>query len=533
MTPPDRELLEKFRTKGHEPSFTELVNRHLGLVHATALRITCQGQLAEEVSQTVFTKLARLGSPLKRGLSLVTWLHQTTRSTAIDLVRSEARRRKREETAALLATMSESPVPWEQISPVLDEIIGQLSPEERHLVLCRYFEGQSHAQVAHSLGLSEDAARMRVSRALEKVRALLGRRGITTTATALSMALPAQAMTAVPSGLAASVSSTALAATAASTTSIITIGIITMTKKTAIAAAAVLLAAGAGTAVYIASGTDAPTKSSGASTATSAASPTPATASEEGASSRFRGRERGSSAQVSTEETSLVSRYGEARVKMAKRITGKLVGFLGEDGLAGFMPLIEQQARQQNLAALAAKYQLSDEQKTKLGALLDKTSERKAAELEALLEHLNQNTLQMAEVLLAGDAFKRGELSEAEFQEIAGRLDQDKTDIDAMMSTITGVNLDELMKDPVFAADLKAVLTPSQLAVLAEEPSHAPDPDPTPADASADIGVNFSEPERLETLDDKVTSVASMFDGLKKVMEGIKAMEALGAGEAK
>lgn len=250
MPATDHQLLDHFLKTGDQEPFTELVRRHLGLVHSAAIRITKQASLAEEASQIVFTKLARLRSPMQTGLSLVTWLHRTTRSTAIDLVRAEVRRRNREQIAASLA-MNHSSIPWDEISTMLDEVIDKLSPDERHVVLSRYFEGQSHAELGRALGLSEDAVRMRVNRTLEKIRALLQMRGISTTAAALSTTLSAHALAAAPEGLASTVVTTAVASFIPSI-SITTLGIITMTQKTAMIAAAVLLVAGAGTAVYIA-----------------------------------------------------------------------------------------------------------------------------------------------------------------------------------------------------------------------------------------------------------------------------------------
>jgi RNA polymerase sigma factor (sigma-70 family) len=248
MAPPDDELFRIFLTTGEESPFAELVRRHLGLVHSAAMRITCQTELAEEVSQLVFTKLAQVRSPLATGLSIVTWLHRTTRSTAIDLVRAESRRRKREKTAASLA-MDQTSIPWDEISPILDDVIHKLAEDERHAVLCRFFEGQSHADIARSLGLSKDAARMRVNRALEKIRILLGKKGIATTASALAVALPSYVFAAPPTSLASTVASTALASLTPSL-SIITIGIGTMTKKAAITITALLIAS-AGTAAYL------------------------------------------------------------------------------------------------------------------------------------------------------------------------------------------------------------------------------------------------------------------------------------------
>jgi hypothetical protein len=105
---------------------------------------------------------------------------------------------------------------WQKLRPVLDDALGELSERERDAVLLRYFEAQPFAQIGETLRITEDAARMRVQRALEKLRAVLARRGVTSTSAALGVALANQAAFAAPAGLAAAVSSTAIAGTAAS-----------------------------------------------------------------------------------------------------------------------------------------------------------------------------------------------------------------------------------------------------------------------------------------------------------------------------
>ena len=65
----------------------------------------------------------------------------------------------------------------------------KLAERDRMALLCRFFEGRSYAQIAAGLSLTEDAARMRVERALEKLRALLARRGLTSTRAALGLML--------------------------------------------------------------------------------------------------------------------------------------------------------------------------------------------------------------------------------------------------------------------------------------------------------------------------------------------------------
>lgn len=103
---------------------------------------------------------------------------------------------------------------WERLRPVLDDAMDRLSEDDREAVLLRFFEGKSFADVGARLRLPENTARMRVDRALDKLRVALGRRGVTSTAAALAVALANQAIVAAPAGLAASVTGAALAGTA-------------------------------------------------------------------------------------------------------------------------------------------------------------------------------------------------------------------------------------------------------------------------------------------------------------------------------
>jgi TonB family protein len=101
---------------------------------------------------------------------------------------------------------------------VLDEALGELDERDREAILLRYMGGCDYAQVGAELSLSDNAARMRVDRAVDKLRARLSRRGLTSTAVALSLALANQATVAAPAGLAATVASAALAGTGTAAT---------------------------------------------------------------------------------------------------------------------------------------------------------------------------------------------------------------------------------------------------------------------------------------------------------------------------
>ena len=147
---------------------------------------------------------------------------------------------------SLLSQPDASP-DWLQLSPLLDDAMHELNESDREAVLLRHFQNFSYAEIGGRTGLTENAARMRVERALEKLRGILGKKGIATTA-ALAAVISANAVQAAPIGLAATISAAALAGTAVTTSTIIaatkTIAMTTL-QKTVITAAFVA-ATGAG-----------------------------------------------------------------------------------------------------------------------------------------------------------------------------------------------------------------------------------------------------------------------------------------------
>lgn len=214
----DAELLRLYACEGSESAFSELVARHLPLVYAAALRQTGgDADLARDVAQNVFIDLARKARSLSRHPVLAGWLHTTTRFAAANLRRAEQRRLARERLAiAMQDQTSTIPEPdWSLLAPVLDEAIGELNEEDRAAVLLRYFENQNLKAIGSALGISEDAARMRVNRALGKLHSLLGARGVRIGAASLGTALATQPVVAVPVGLAAAITSHTFAALAA------------------------------------------------------------------------------------------------------------------------------------------------------------------------------------------------------------------------------------------------------------------------------------------------------------------------------
>ncbi len=253
MDVPDHELLLRYATAGSEAAFAELVNRYLPLVyHAALRRVGGDAHLAEEVAQKVFTLVAARSRALAKHEALVAWLHTTTRNVASEALRAERRRRAREQEAFHMQTPPtdgpDDAAAWEKLRPVIDDALGELDERDRQAVLLRFFSGLPLAQVGARLSLTENAARMRVDRALDKLEARLARRGVTSTGAALGLALTAQGALAAPAGLAATVTSTALAAGSAST-AVSALVFMGMTKLQ-VGAIAALAIAGSMTLVY-------------------------------------------------------------------------------------------------------------------------------------------------------------------------------------------------------------------------------------------------------------------------------------------
>lgn len=210
--PDDIVLLRQYTEHGSEEAFATLVTRHVNKVYSVALRHTRNPHQAEEITQAVFVLLATKSKHLGKGVILSGWLYQTARLTAMTLIRGEARRTRREQKALMqtLSNETEADV-WAQIAPLLDTAIAGLQEPDRLAILLRYFDGKSMNEIGATLGTSEDAAKMRVNRAVERLRQSFGKRGIVLPATVLTALICAHSVQAAPVALAKTATTVALA----------------------------------------------------------------------------------------------------------------------------------------------------------------------------------------------------------------------------------------------------------------------------------------------------------------------------------
>jgi RNA polymerase sigma factor (sigma-70 family) len=252
----DAQILRRYAEHGAEDAFRELVDRHLPLVYSTALRVVAGDvHLAEDVSQRVFADVARKARTLARHASLAGWLHRHATYTASKVVRTERRRTAREQEAVSMSIPGENDgagVDWTQVEPHLDQALDALGRADREAVVLRFLQRRDLRSVGQSLGCSEDAAQKRVTRAVDKLRRFLERRGVTLSAAGLSALLGSHATAAVPVGLVASVSTGAMAAAAtgvgvAGASIISTLTSLMTTEKLTTATVSTLLIAGLGT----------------------------------------------------------------------------------------------------------------------------------------------------------------------------------------------------------------------------------------------------------------------------------------------
>jgi len=239
----DMDLVRDFSRDRSEAAFAELVRRHLNLVYSAALRYTGNNGDAQDIAQAVFVLLAQKAAEIHDRTVLTGWLYETTRFTALRWLRAKGRRQAREQEAYMQSLNADSADVWQQISPHLESAMSQLAESDRTLLALRFYENKTGQEAANLLGIREDAAHKRTSRALEKLRKYFSKHGITATTAAIAAAVSGNAVQSAPAGLAAAITTAALSGTVVTTAAIVAATkAITMTtlQKTAVAAALVI-----------------------------------------------------------------------------------------------------------------------------------------------------------------------------------------------------------------------------------------------------------------------------------------------------
>lgn len=281
MTNDDMELVGRYAREGSEEAFATIVSRYVNLVYSVAMRQVRDMHLAEEVTQTVFIILARKAGSLGAKTILSGWLCQTARYASAKALRMRQRRLEREQKAFMESTEdeTESAQAWLQIEPLLDEAMGQLSRQDHDALVVRYLEGRNFREASAVLGTSEAGAKMRVNRALEKLRKIFTRRGISLSVAVIAAAVAANSVQAAPITLATTVTAGAVKGTAVTATTITliksTLKFMAWTKIKTVSAVGAVVLLTVGTTSLVSSDVKAPKAVATKTAAVSAAYATP------------------------------------------------------------------------------------------------------------------------------------------------------------------------------------------------------------------------------------------------------------------
>jgi RNA polymerase sigma factor (sigma-70 family) len=220
----DEKLLRLYRDRRDQEAFKEIVHRHQPMVFRTCLRLLGNVPDAEDAAQSVFLVLAQRPEVVRR--SLAGCLHELARAAVSELCRSRRRRSQREEMAARLHSLfgrlrgGLQPMEHEELREELDVALAQLPDPLRQAVILRYLEGQSQQEAARQAGCTQVTLGWRSMKGLERLRQILGRRGVVVAPATLLAVLEAEARAATAAGL-GSAAGGAATATAAHLTAIL------------------------------------------------------------------------------------------------------------------------------------------------------------------------------------------------------------------------------------------------------------------------------------------------------------------------
>jgi RNA polymerase sigma factor (sigma-70 family) len=274
----DSDLLMAYAKDGDNAAFGTLAARHVDMIFSVSLRRSGHRQLAEEATQNVLLALSLKARKLAAsGNNLPGWLHTATKFEVAKLQRRESRTKMREQAYAA-SQMNTSPRheddTFPRLLPLLDKAIDQLRASDRDIIVRRYLEGQDFRRIGEALGISEDTAQKRTSRAFESLNRFFKRHaGVTVSATALAAGISQHCAEAAPAAC-LQIATNAAPATLASLLSTTTLTTMSIGKLSALTAGILTLA---GTVAYFTSQPDTPPVALSSSAPANSAPPSPPT----------------------------------------------------------------------------------------------------------------------------------------------------------------------------------------------------------------------------------------------------------------
>ena len=242
-------LLERFVGTGDTEAFARIVRQYAGLVYGTCLRILADTDRAADATQETFFQLMQRAGEV-RG-SLAGWLHRVATGKAVDLIRHDSARRRREHV--YLDDRAREDQAWREVAPYVDEALTQLDHETRGLLVAHYLEGRSMADLARQRGVSRPTISREIESGLARLRGQLHRQGILVAVGALSTFLAQSTAQSAPAAVLQQLGKITMAGAGAmsvtgplvSVPTVVSVGMVAAAKlKVVIAVAAVVIGAG-------------------------------------------------------------------------------------------------------------------------------------------------------------------------------------------------------------------------------------------------------------------------------------------------
>jgi RNA polymerase sigma factor (sigma-70 family) len=530
--PSDAELLADWLDSQHDAAFHALVERYAGLVHMAAMRTCGDESLAAEASQLTFITLARKARFLVSRSSIAGWLHLTAVMQGKNLLRQhqrESRKLHLLRTHMEIHPQGQPADAWKRMQPVLDEALAALSSKDREALLLRFYRSLSVREIAAALGIATDAAQKRLDRATDRLRHQLARRGCEVgglLSAAMVAGFTQDAQAAIPAT--SILASKAIAASAASGTSILTTILIIMTKKATIAAGAALFLAGAGAVALIKNTPDNSKDKDQVSGKPANTSGTGNFAPTDDAEARA-ARNRTRSAVKNPE---LAEKYGESRTNLSKHITGNVISLLEDTVEMGEMATTGalggafggRNGFRMGLGRVGNDLKLTDEQQEKASAIYAEFQKRELAKSKEAIDRLKKDPTSLMQLMLASDAFARGEITEDEYKRLQTASGED---LGGVLSPLDERNFrgGRPLRDEAFLTEFKGILDPTQTETLQASLAEQAPKGETAANEGSITNLPTME---LEKLDTTIESVKKLTTGVKTMMEGMGGLQDLG-----
>jgi RNA polymerase sigma factor (sigma-70 family) len=216
--PGDLLLLQRYISTRDAAAFGQIVQRYSGCVYATCLRVLGDSARAEEISQETFFRLLRRPADVTENLG--GWLHRTATHLAIDTLRSDNARQRREINYARDNANVPNPheaTTWAELSPCIDQALTELPRDLRDLLVQHFLVGKSQSDLANQTGQSPATVSRRIRLGLEELRKHLRLKGVYALPAALALLLSPVSARQAPASLLRELGKMTLLTSAAST----------------------------------------------------------------------------------------------------------------------------------------------------------------------------------------------------------------------------------------------------------------------------------------------------------------------------